>query len=288
MASLFSATDLGRLIDIKSNFVLAVTNNSNESATMVDGILAFIEDTDAVIYGISLASYTGLDTSYRFPKLSETTAPAIITVKDRKVQTTTTLKSDKSVFSKKSKVVSYLESKVNLGSLYDYTPVNSVVNDSNRYYFYTNTDGELAKYIFSDSTGTTKENIVAVFYDSTSDRDNKFVYDFLLKQNKIVNNIKYLLIDVTLEKYTYDSGGHTFTPNYSSFRTYAQRYTFGFYTPASETQAAVTPAINYYEAGNLKHSIIYGNENFEDPQSTYTVFKSTKAIANWIKGNVKY
>lgn len=272
LAKIYNISDLHRMIDTKKTFALAVTDSSTGSATLRSTLKNFVLETEAVIYEISLSLYTELDTSFGFPRLSASKAPALILVDDGVKAAAFDSQSKVSTTSKK--FASTLRSKLETGPVYCLDDYNGTTES---YYFYQNTAGRLDSYIAGSDQSDDLDRLV-VFYDSSLQRDSNFVYDFLFRNAGKDSERRFDVLDISYYKYDYEESSHSLTLK-RDYQSFAARFTYGNYNPDG---TPVTPALNFYQNRALKKTLIYGYENLADPLGTYEVTKSSKSVANFI------
>lgn len=274
ICSIINTRDFYRLVDGKSNAVIAITNSSQESTLLINTLKDFVTETEAIIHEVSFAVYNSLDTILKMPKLSDVDCPAILILNHGKVNDIVNFHSDKSVFTTSSKIKNYLNSKISVRNIYNFASIQTIGNSDYEYYFYANTDSRLTTYLLTDQS-TIDYPFVVAFYDSTQDKDFDFIMNSL---PSIANkNIKTYVIDVTFDKYKHDEAAHTLELKANDFYNYAMRFTFGNYADPQD-KIVTTPVINYYKDQKNESCMIYGVENYTDPLNTYEVVKSTSQI----------
>jgi len=274
ICSILATNDFYRLVDGKASAVIAITNSSQESTLLINTLKDYVSETEAIIHEVSYAVYSSLDTILKMPKLSDVDCPAILILNNGKVKDIVNFHNDKSVFTSSSKIKNYLNSKIIVRNIYNFASIQNISSSDYEYYFYTNTDARLTKYLLTDQSEINYPFVVA-FYDSTQEKDFDFIMNVL---PSIANkNIKTYVIDVTFDKYNYDIPAHTLELRKDEFYNYAMRFTFGNFAD-SKDKIVTTPAINYYNEKKNESCIIYGTENYTDPLNTYEVVKTTSQI----------
>lgn len=274
LALLTDVKSFNEIYDFKENAIIAITNSSQESHDFTSYLQEYVKENEAIVYEISIATYLNINFNLGYPNIYEYSCPGLILVENGKTKSYKTFSKNKDIFINKNKLFKYLNSNVEILNIYNFADVNYLSNTS-QYYFYTNTDARLSKYIFNVDQGISYPFSV-VFYDSTLDRDYKFVYNTL--NNVKRNDIKTYTINLVNDKYTYDYINNSLKYEETKYNSYSQRYIFGNYKSDYNT-----PAINTYHNKTLLNCTIYGKEEFIDSLNTYQVTSSASKIKTILK-----
>lgn len=274
LALLTDVKSFNEIYDFKENAIIAITNSSQESHDFSSYLQEYVKEKEAIVYEISIATYLNTNFNLGYPNIYEYNCPGLILVENGKTRSYKTFSKNKDIFINKNKLFKYLNSNVEILNIYNFADVNYLKNTS-QYYFYTNTDARLSKYIFNEDQGISYPFSV-VFYDSTLDRDYKFIYNTL--NNVKRNDIKTYTINLVNDKYTYDYINNSLKYEETKYSSYSQRYIFGNYHSDYNT-----PSINTYHNKTLLNCTIYGKEEFTDSLNTYQVTSSASKIKTILK-----